>query len=446
MPSFVANTRHDEVLVIEINNPPVNALSPGVPEALIAAIDAAESDPAAAAIVIKGAGRTFVAGADITKLEQAAWGERDAVDLHEVLQRVEDCRKPVVMAIHGSALGGGLELAMAGHFRVAAADAQLGQPEVNLGIIPGGEGTQRLPRLVGLEKALEMCIAGQPMSAAAGRVAGLIDEIAEDDLMTSAIALAKRVAGGSWRRTRERADRLGSAEMNAPLYDAARRLAERVRPRETAPLRAIAAIDAAATLPFPAGCARERELFLESLRDEQAKALIHVFFAERQLRKRPEAGGHASALADRLLRRFRDEARFLLEDGATPEQVARVLASFGVQPKIAAADEPLKHHERGLPDDEILDRLVYALVNEGAHAMANGAEMRASDVDVIAVRAGLCPAWRGGPMFYADRVGLSSVLARVAAFHDRDGERWQPAPLLVELAESRRTFRDRDRS
>jgi 3-hydroxyacyl-CoA dehydrogenase len=447
MSSFVTITRHADVLVMEIDNPPVNALSPGVPEALIAAIDAAGADTATAAIVIRGAGRTFVAGADITKLEQAAWGrERDAVNLHELLQRVEDCRKPIVMAIHGSALGGGLELAMAGHFRVAAADAQVGQPEVNLGIIPGGEGTQRLPRLVGIEKALDMCITGRAMSAAEGRAAGLIDEIAHGDLMTSAVALAKRVAGGQWTRTRERADRLGTAATNAPLFDAARQLAARVRPRELAPLRAIAAIDAAATLPFPVGCARERELFLESLRDEQAKALIHLFFAERQLRKRPEVDVDASGLADRLLRRFRDEARCLLEDGATPEQVARVLASFGVAPQILEADVPLKDRRRATPDDEIVERLVYAVVNEGARAIASGAPTRASDVDVIGVRAGVCPAWRGGPMFYADRVGLSRVLARVSGFHRRHGERWQPAPLLVELAESGRTFRDRDRT
>ena len=133
------------------------------------AVSAAEQDPNVAAIVIMGAGKTFIAGADITTLERAAWGDGDAAaDLHDMLSRIEDCSKPIVMAIHGTALGGGLELAMAGHYRVAASSALLGQPEVNLGIIPGAEGTQRLPRLVGIEKALDMCVTGKPMSARRG--------------------------------------------------------------------------------------------------------------------------------------------------------------------------------------------------------------------------------------------------------------------------------------
>ena len=183
MPEFVKSSRHGDVLVLEIDNPPVNALSPGVPEALHAALDAAEPDPGVAAIVVRGAGRTFVAGADITTLEEAAWGnEAAAPNWHDLLSRIEDCRKPVVMAIHGTALGGGLELAMAGHYRVAVASAQVGQPEVNLGIIPGAEGTQRLPRLAGVAKALDMCVTGKPIPAAEALSAGIIDEIAGDDL------------------------------------------------------------------------------------------------------------------------------------------------------------------------------------------------------------------------------------------------------------------------
>src|SRR4249919_3831578 len=149
----VRTSRHGDVLVVEIDNPPVNALSPGVPEALAAAIDRAGRGTETTASVVKGAGRTVVAGADITTLEDAAWGnDTAAADLHSLLKHVEDSRAPIVMAIHGTALGGGLELAMAGHYRIATPTAQLGQPEVNLGIIPGAEGTQRLPRLVGLAK------------------------------------------------------------------------------------------------------------------------------------------------------------------------------------------------------------------------------------------------------------------------------------------------------
>src|SRR5580765_626330 len=220
MPQFVKSTRHGDVLVLEIDNPPVNALSPGVPEALHAALDAAEPDPGVAAIVVRGAGRTFVAGADITTLEEAAWGnEAAAPNWHDLLSRIEDCRKPVVMAIHGTALGGGLELAMAGHYRVAVASAQVGQPEVNLGIIPGAEGTQRLPRLAGVARALHMCVTGKPIPAAEALTAGIIDEIAGDDLTASAVEFARRVAGDvrgaelqfglASRKTRDRRDRLG---------------------------------------------------------------------------------------------------------------------------------------------------------------------------------------------------------------------------------------------
>jgi 3-hydroxyacyl-CoA dehydrogenase len=289
-PRFVKVGRHDDVVVLEIDNPPVNALSPGVPEALVAALDAAEGDASVSAIVVRGAGRTFVAGADITTLEQAAWGDEAAApDWHDVLRRVEDARKPIVMAIHGTALGGGLELAMAGHYRIAAADAQVGQPEVNLGIIPGAEGTQRLPRLAGVEKALEMCVTGRPIPAAEARAAGILDDIADGDLTEAAVSFARRVAArGMPARTRERQDRLGDPQSLPSALESARQLAAKVRRQQLAPLKAVDAIEAAATLPFEDGCRRERELFFECVRSEQAKAMIHVFFAERAASKLPE--------------------------------------------------------------------------------------------------------------------------------------------------------------
>src|SRR6187399_2702255 len=155
------------VAVVLIDNPPVNALSPETIDGLSAALAQAAADPAGTAIVVHAAGRTFIAGADIKGLENVVWGgDSGAPEMHDLLQRLEQSPKPVVMAMHGTALGGGLEVAMAGHYRVAVPDAQMGQPEVNLGIIPGAEGTQRLPRLVGLEKAIEMCVSGKPINAA----------------------------------------------------------------------------------------------------------------------------------------------------------------------------------------------------------------------------------------------------------------------------------------
>ena len=218
------------------------------------------------------------------------------------LQRIEDCRTPIVMAIHGSALGGGLELAMAGHYRIAAASAQIGQPEVNLGIIPGAEGTQRLPRLAGMATALDMCVTGPPDVRArcgcrghprrpgrrrphgvGGRLCAPGERVRHGSSGpgTGAIASAMRAA------TRR-------------CFASARELAARVKRQQTAPLKVVEAIEAAAELPFDAGCQRERAIFVECVRSEQAKALIHVFFAERAASKLPEA---ARSVAARPIRR-----------------------------------------------------------------------------------------------------------------------------------------------
>ena len=170
----------DGVALIRIDNPPVNALTDAVIEGLSTAIDAVARDAGVRAVVVLGAGRTFPAGADIKGLENIAWGgDSGAPDLHALLQRIEDLPKPVVMAMHGTALGGGLEIAMAGHYRVALPEGQMGLPEANLGIVPGAEGTQRLPRLVGLEKAIEMCVSGKPIKAKEALATGLIDQIIE---------------------------------------------------------------------------------------------------------------------------------------------------------------------------------------------------------------------------------------------------------------------------
>ncbi len=285
MNPLVSFEPRDGVAVIAVNNPPVNALSPGVPEGLDAALDRAAADAGVGAIVVMGAGRTFIAGADIAVLEEMAWGRGPGGPaLHALLQKIEDSSKPVVMAIHGTALGGGLELAMAGHYRVAVESAQLGQPEVNLGIIPGAEGTQRLPRLVGIERAIEMCVSGKPLKAGEALSAGLIDRVIEGDLLDGAIEFARQAPG---RKTRERTERLGSPEENSRLYEAGRELAAKIRRHQQAPLRAVDAIEAAATLPFEEGCRRERELFNECVVSDQAKSLIHAFFAERAAAKIP---------------------------------------------------------------------------------------------------------------------------------------------------------------
>jgi 3-hydroxyacyl-CoA dehydrogenase len=703
MTQVVTLTLQDEVVVVRIDNPPVNALSEEVIAGLVGAIEGAGLNPSIRAIVILGAGRTFIAGADIKGLERLAWGDDSgAPEMHEVLQRIEDCPKPVVMAMHGTALGGGLEVAMAGHYRVALADAQMGQPEVNLGIIPGAEGTQRLPRLVGLEKAIELCVSGKPIKAPEALALGLIDRIVDGDLTAGALAFARDMVarGGPHPKTRAREDKLPKRESVPAMLAAGRELARRTRRHMEAPLAVVDAVGAAATHSFDEGCVRERGIFFDCVRSEQAKALIHVFFADRGVSRVPgvtkdtpptpiatigivgagtmgggiamacanagidviltdtedtalEAGmtrvrqnydtsikrgrftpeavaqrlarirtqvGHqgfdavdlvieaafenlalkkqifatldtaarrdailatntstlsideiasvtsrpgqvvglhffspanvmrlveivrgaattpetiATALAlakrlgkigvvvgngpgfvgNRMMFPYMYEAQFLVEEGATPDQVDRALTGFGMAMGIFAVDDmagldvawrvrqelrqfanhgarkplvadklcemgrfgqktgggwyrygddrkPLPDPdvlaliervaaEAGIPrrtftDEEILERTIYALINEGARVLDEGFALRAADIDVVYVNGYGFPAWRGGPMFYADRVGLKHIYDRISAFHRELGDRWTPAPLLERLAREGGTFLELD--
>jgi 3-hydroxyacyl-CoA dehydrogenase len=693
----------DAVAVITVNNPPVNALSPGVPEAIRAHVETAQHDPSVQAIVIIGGGRTFVAGADIKELEAAASGAISSPPkLNPMLRAIEDSAKPIVMAIHGTALGGGLELAMAGHYRVASPDAQMGQPEVNLGIIPGAEGTQRLPRLVGVPAAINMCVSGQPIKAGESLELGLIDQIIKGDLLGGAIAFARQVAaqGGSHRKTRERTEKLGTLESNAAAFAAGREQARKTRRNQHAPLRAVDAIEAAVALPFDQGSQKEREIIIECLASDQCRALIHAFFAERAVSKIPDVpkntptfsirqaavvgagtmgGGISMSLAnagipvllkdadqpalerglaticrnyensvkrgrltpeamaerlalihpqvsfegfetadiiieavfenmalkkqifaelDRLARPdcvlasntstldidgiasvtsrphmviglhffspanvmrlvevvrgqgsgkeviatcmaltrtlrkvgvlvgncwgfvgnrmmfpYMREAQFLVEEGATPAQVDKVLYDWGMAMGIFAVDDMAgidvgwrvkqehKHHEKqglreplvleklvemgrlgqktgagwyrydearkSIPDpgiedliaetarqagirrrtitaEEIIERCLYSMINEGARILEEGYALRASDIDTVYLTGYGFPSYRGGPMWYADTVGLKKVHERIQDFHRQFGELWEPAPLLARLANEGRTFASLD--
>jgi 3-hydroxyacyl-CoA dehydrogenase len=696
----------DGVAVITIDNPPVNALSPGVPEGILAALETAERDSSLRAIVVIGGGRTFIAGADIKELEEAARNPSSGgPDLHLLLARIEDCAKPVIMAIHGTALGGGLEIAMAGHYRVAVADASLGAPEVNLGIIPGAEGTQRLPRLVGVAAAVEMCVSGRPVKAPQALQMGLIDRVItstnDSDLLSGAVKFAGEVAGQPVRKTREKNDRLGSASDNAAIFAAGRAQAGKIRRNQTAPLAALEALEAATTLPFDQGCKKEREIVRRILAGDQAKAMIHIFFAERAVARvagiprdtatypiasvgiigagtmgggiamacanagitsvllketeqaaldrgmaairknyessvkkgrfsqavmdqrmaliqptltydgfnqvdliieavfesmplkkqifgeidkiakpdcvlasntstldideiaaatsRPQMviglhffspahvmrlveivrGKHpshevvATSLAiakklgktgvvvgncrgfvgNRMMLPYMREAQFLVEEGSTPEQVDKALTDFGMAMGIFAVDDmggidlayrvkqeyaylrkpgervPLvldKLFEMGrlgqkrgmgwyrydetrspIPDpevdaliektareagiarravtpEEIIERSIYVMINEGARILEEGHAQRAADIDVIYCTGYGFPGYRGGPMWYADTVGLKKVYARVRDFHKSYGHLWEPAPLLKKLAEEGSSFAEWD--
>jgi 3-hydroxyacyl-CoA dehydrogenase len=697
MNQLVTPSRQDGVAVITVNNPPVNALSPGVPEGIADALRAAEEDTTVRAIVLIGAGRTFIAGADIKELEDAASGHGSGgPSLHGLLAKIEDCSKPVVVAIHGTALGGGLEVAMAGAYRVATPDAQAGQPEVNLGIIPGAEGTQRLPRLVGVAAAVDLCVSGKAIGASGALELGLIDRIVEGDLLAGAVAFAREVAGrgGPHPKTRERNQKLGSVAANAPIFAAGREQARKTRRNMTAPLQAIEAIEFATTLPFDEGCRKEREIVRECLASDQCRALIHAFFAERAVSKIPDVpkdtptlpirqaaivgagtmgGGIAMALANagisvvlkdtdqaaldrglatirknydssvkkgrfsqevmdqrmelirpqlsydgldnadliieavfenmalkkqvfaeldrvakptcvlasntstldidqiasstsrprmviglhffspanvmrlleivrgkttgkeviatamalaktlrkvgvlvgncwgfvgnRMMLPYMREAQFLVEEGATPQQVDQALYDWGMAMGIFAVDDmggidvqwrvrqehqedpgsrrPLvldklyhmgrlgqktgagwyryDENRKAIPDpevtalieqaareagiprrtigaEEIVERCIYIMINEGARILEEGHALRASDIDTVYLAGYGFPAYRGGPMWFADTVGLDKIYRRIEDFHRQHGEQWRPAPLLKRLAEAGGTF------
>jgi len=698
--SLVELTKDNEIAIITVNNPPVNALSPGVPEGISECIDNVCKDPSVKAAIIIGSGSTFVAGADIKEFGKITSGKTQrGIAFLPMLIRIEDCSKPVIMAIHGTAFGGGLELAMAGHYRIASPSAQVGQPEVKLGIIPGAAGTQRLPRLAGVAKGVELCADGNPIKAAEALKLGIIDRIIEGDLLKGALAFAREVAGKPTRKTRERNEKLGTPEQNAPIFAAARENARKKQRGLMAPLAAIDAVEAATKLPtFEEGCEAERKLFTECLFSDQSKAMIHVFFGEREVAKIPDVpkgtatipvnsaavvgagtmgGGIAMAFANagipvllketdqaaldkglatiqknyansvkrgrftqqfmderlkliqptlsyddfgsvdmvieavfegmalkkevfgqldrvckpgsilasntstlnideiasatkrpaavigthffspanvmrlleivrgkasskeviatcmqlskkigkigvlvgncrgfvgnRMFGPYRREAQFLVEEGASVEAVDKALYDYGMaMGPMATGDlagldvgwrirKEFRHTEkpgvrqplaedrlcelgrygqktgagwykydserRAIPDpevaqmvkkwgteagipqrqiskEEIVDRCIYALVNEGARILEEGYALRSVDIDIIYLNGYGFPGHRGGPMWYADTVGLKKVYERICEFHKQHGELWEPAPLLKRLAEEGKGFAD----
>jgi 3-hydroxyacyl-CoA dehydrogenase len=282
----------DRVAVLTIDNPPVNALSPTVWEAIDQSVQRANADPAADAIVLIGSGTTFIAGADIKVFDLLKTPQDSltrSAGTHALLRRMEDSTKPLVAAIHGNALGGGMEVAMSCHFRVAARDAKVGQPEVLLGIIPGAAGTQRLPRLAGAELALQMCTDGKPVAAPRARTAGMVDDIVEGDLRSGAIAFAKaKAAAHEIRKVREITispeETTSGLEACAKMRESLAKTAKGMR----APYAVVDAIEAGLRQGFDAGSIRERELFADCVVSTESKALRHLFFAERDVAKVPD--------------------------------------------------------------------------------------------------------------------------------------------------------------
>ena len=694
--SLVNYEKRGGVGLVLVDNPPVNAFSVGVPRGIIDALSRAAADAEVEAVVVAGSGRTFIAGADIKRL--GAWPEGEP-NLRHAIAACEASEKPVIAAIHGHALGGGLELAMACHYRVCTADARLGQPEVKIGVPPGAGGTQRLPRLVGAEKALEMILGGAPISGAEAARVGLVNQAVEGDLVEAALAFAAERAssGGPFPSARDLEVRLD----DPGIFDAMRKKIERRARGQRAPYACIECVEAAVQLPFDEGLAREYEIFDAQVRSPEAAALRHVFFAERQIARvpgigkdtplrdiragavigagtmgsgiamnfanagipvklfdlgkeqlgramsaiernyastvskgrlseaamrerlarispvlafdavasadfvieavfeemtlkletfarldeicKPEAiiasntsyldvnriaaatgrpsqvlGTHffspanvmrllevvrtdtvgdevlATALAlgrrmgkvpvvsgvchgfigNRMLEGYLREAAFLVEEGALPQDVDRVITEFGfpmgpfavsdlagldigwrsrrehraaedarrysgaigdrlcergcfgqktgsgyyryesgsrmpipspeVETLIKEVSAELGIERRPVDDEEILSRCIYPVINEGANVLEESIALRAGDIDIVWLNGYGFPAYRGGPMHYADRVGIETIHRRVCRYHADHGAWWEPSPLLERMAGEGATFAERD--
>ncbi|MGH9174186.1 MAG: enoyl-CoA hydratase/isomerase family protein, partial [Vicinamibacterales bacterium] len=267
----------ERVAIITIDNPPVNALSHGVPEGISEAVARAGSDAGADAIVLIGSGQTFIAGADINVFKTLETREQSlerSEAIHTRLKQIEDVGKPLVAAIRGHALGGGLEFAMACHYRVAVASARVGQPEVALGIIPGAGGTQRLPRLCEATTALELCTEGRPIAAARALAEGIIDQVVDGNLLEGAMAFAaaRAIAGGN-RRTRDLRPRIADRAAALAACDATRASLAKAARGARAPFAAVEAIEAALTRDFETGSSVERELFANCVISTESRAL-----------------------------------------------------------------------------------------------------------------------------------------------------------------------------
>jgi 3-hydroxyacyl-CoA dehydrogenase len=270
--------KRGNVGIIWVNNPPVNAISVGVRAAIIDGVAKLALDPELKIGILACEGRTFMAGADITEFGKPPLSP----SLHEAINAVESSVKPIVAAIHGTAFGGGLEVALGCQYRVAIAGAKVGLPEVKLGLLPGAGGTQRLPRLVGIEAALGIIVSGDPVPAAQAAKAGVIDKIVEGDLLEGALDYARGLADQKAPLRKVRELKVDTSKIPAGFFDEARKRVAKEKKNLFAPQRIVDALEAAAMLPFDKGMARERELFLQCAQNSQSKALQHVFFAERK--------------------------------------------------------------------------------------------------------------------------------------------------------------------
>jgi 3-hydroxyacyl-CoA dehydrogenase len=350
--------RRGRVAVITVNNPPVNALSQHVRQGLRDGVTQAVADAGVGAIVIVCAGRTFIAGADITEFGKPP----AAPGLHEVLDLVEGSPKPVVAAIHGTALGGGLEVALACHYRVGVKDARFGLPEVKLGLLPGAGGTQRLPRVVGVEKGLAMMVSGDPIRADEALRSGLIDEIVEGDLAAAGVVFAEKVLNEQrpLKKIRDLDDKVAAVRGKPEVFASFRQSVARQTRGFRAPENIIKAVEAAVGLPFAEGIKRERELFVELLGSPESRAQRYFFFAEREAAKIPDVP------ADTPVKDVKKAA--VIGAGTMGGGIAMNFANVGIPVTVVEMNQ--ENLDRGL-----------GIVRKNYEATASRGRMTAADVE-----------------------------------------------------------------
>ena len=336
MSEVVKVERRDAVAIVTVDSPPVNALSAAVRKGIADGVKSAQADDSVKAIVIACAGRTFIAGADITEFGKPP----QSPSLHEVIEVIENSTKPVVAAIHGTALGGGLELALGAHFRVATKDAKLGLPEVKLGLLPGAGGTQRLPRAVGPELAVKMIVGGDPISAADAQKNGLIEEIIDGTPAVGGEAFARKVLAEKrpLRKLRDDDSKLAAAKADKSIFTNAAAAANKRSRGLEAPLAAAEAVSHSLDQPFDQALKSERELFMKLMNGDQSKAQRYAFFSEREAAK---VSGVPEGTKGRDVKQVA-----VIGAGTMGGGIAMSFANAGIPVTIIEmADEPLK---RGL--------------------------------------------------------------------------------------------------
>ncbi|HWA89430.1 MAG TPA: enoyl-CoA hydratase-related protein [Rhizomicrobium sp.] len=397
--------RENGIAVVTLDSPPVNALSAVVREGLTEAFRRAVADTDANAIVLICAGRTFIAGADISELD----GGGKLATIEELQALMERSLKPVVAAIHGTALGGGLEVALCAHYRIAETAAKCGLPEVKLGLLPGGGGTQRLPRAVGVERALEMITSGRHVAAKECLEIGLVDALAPDGkLRETALAFARKAVDAPLRRLRDVEVKVADPEIFA-RFRAAHADAFRGFEAPEANIRCIEA----SVLPLDKGLEVERTLFLGLLSGEQSAAQRHIFFAERQAGKVPEIEGVAPDDAGAMPEHKESGERLVeiaRDENTSKEALAAALKRARSLGKLAVVTGPGFIGPRMIAAQRRAEAegsdVLRAMAHEGRRMLEEKAALRASDIDVVMVHGYGWPTYRGGPMFAAARAGL----------------------------------------